>query len=247
MSTADNSGELLRSTVIALAPRTLYFYLLGAVCFIQTLNLVSVFAKYFYDGKYYRVTEYFDVGIEHNIPTIYSTTQLIFAGFCSLLVSKVCRFLCLRDQSYWLVLGLVLIFLGIDEGATIHEMIGSHFHDRFERGGYLYWLWVVPYGVLTAWFAAAYFPFLMRLPNKTRLGLILSGAIFVGGAIGVEMISAAEYEAAKEAGVRSLKYYLLYSLEEFMEMFGIALFIYYVLDYLASLTSSIELKLRSDT
>ncbi len=86
----------------------------------------------------------------------------------------------------------------------------------------------------------------MRLPSKTRLGLILSGAIFVGGAIGVEMISAAEYEAAKDAGVRSLQYYLLYSLEEFMEMLGIALFIYYVLDYLASLTPSIELKLRSE-
>ena len=59
------------------------------------------------------------------------------------------------------------------------------------------------------------------------------------------MISAAEYEVAKEAGVRSLKYYLLYSVEEFMEMLGIALFVYYVLDYLASLAPSVQLKLRS--
>lgn len=241
---SGKSQEIVDITFMAL-PTTVMRFLVSSILLLQGLNIVSVFLKYYYDGKYYRVTEYFDVGIEHNVPTIYSTTQLIFAGFCALSTFKVLRFQGLRDAGYWFFLGIVLIFLGLDEGATIHEMIGGHFHDRFERGGYLYWLWVVPYGVLTAWFAAAYFPFLMRLPKKTRLGLILSGAIFVAGAIGVEMISAAEYEVAKEAGVRSLKYYLLYSVEESMEMLGIALFVYYVLDYLASLAPSVQLKLRS--
>lgn len=212
---------------------------------ITSASLASVLAKYYFNDRYYQVTRFFDAGIEDNIPTIYSVIALAFAGFVCLIPAFLANNIKGIDRRHWLVLGGVMLFLAFDEGATIHEMIGSHFHDRFESGGYLYWLWVIPYGVLTAWFAAAYFPFLMRLPNKTRLGLVLSGAIFVGGAIGVEMISAAEYEAAKEAGVRSLKYYLLYSLEEFMEMFGIALFIYYVLDYLASLTPSIELKLRS--
>jgi hypothetical protein len=249
LARSDGLNSEFRGVIakLGVTPFTVLRFLLLNILALQALNLASVLAKYYYDGRYYRLTEYFDVGVEHNIPTIYSTTQLIFAGFCSICVFKVLRVINLRDQYYWCTLGVVLIFLGFDEGATIHEAVGGLFNNRFESGGYLYWLWVVPYGVLTAWFAAAYFPFLMRLPNKTRLGLVLSGAIFVGGAIGVEMISAAEYEAAKAAGVRSLKYYLLYSLEEFMEMFGIALFIYYVLDYLASLTPSIELKLRSDT
>ena len=231
---------------IKLAPKSVLAFFLFVILIIHFLSFAAVFVKYHFDGEYFRLTQFFDVGIEDNIPTIYSVVALVFAGVACLLTWAITRAVGAKDPIYWFFLGVVMVFLGFDEGATIHETIGSWVKRNYHGEGYFRWLWVVPYGVLTAWFAAAYFPFLMRLPKKTRLGLILSGAIFVGGAIGVEMISAAEYEAAKEAGIRSLKYYLLYSLEEFMEMFGIALFIYYVLDYLASLTPSIELKLRSE-
>lgn len=230
---------------IKLAPKSVLAFFLAAILIIQLLSLAAVLVKYHFDGEYFSLTQFFDVGIEDNIPTIYSVAALMFAGVACLLTWAITRAVGAKDPIYWFFLGVVMVFLGFDEGATIHETIGSWVKRNYHGEGYFRWLWVVPYGVLTAWFAAAYFPFLMRLPSKTRFGLILSGAIFVGGAIGVDMISAAEYEAAKETGVRSLKYYLLYSLEEFMEMFGIALFIYYVLDYLASLTPCIELKLRS--
>ena len=233
-------------TEIKLAPKSVLAFFLFVIVIIYFLSLAAVLVKYHFDGEYFRLTQFFDVGIEDNIPTIYSVVALVFAGVVCFVTWSTSKTLGAKDAIYWFFLGVVMVFLGFDEGATIHETIGSWVKRNYHGEGYFQWLWVVPYGVLTAWFAAAYFPFLMRLPNKTRLGLILSGAIFVGGAIGVEMISAAEYEAAKEAGVRSLKYYLLYSLEEFMEMLGIALFIYYVLDYLASLTPSIELKLRSE-
>ncbi len=234
------------NVTLSTAPLAVLRLLVAIIVTLHVLSLMAVLTKYFSDGKYVWLTQYVDVGIENNIPTIYSAVQLIFTGLLCLVVSRVCRRLSGSDCAYWLVLGFVMIFLGFDEGATIHEMVGSRMEAYFERGGYLYWLWVVPYGVLTAWFAAAYFPFLMRLPKKTRIGLIVSGAIFVCGAIGVEMISAAEYEVAKEAGVRSLRYYLMYSFEEFLEMLGIALFVYFVLDYLALLTPSIEVKLRSE-
>jgi hypothetical protein len=229
-----------------LSPTKVLIKFLWVIALVNAASVASILAKYYYNDRYYQITRFFDAGIEDNIPTIYSVIALAFAGFVCFLPASVSKLKSEIDRKHWLVLGCVMLFLAFDEGATIHEMIGSHFHDHFESGGYLYWLWVVPYGVLTAWFAAAYFPFLMRLPSKTRLGLVLSGAIFVGGAIGVEMISAAEYEAAREAGVRSLRYYLLYSLEEFLEMFGIALFVYYVLDYAAHLTPAIQLTLRSD-
>ena len=93
------------------------------------------------------------------------------------------------------------------------------------------------------WFAAAYFPFLLRLPKRTAIGLVVSGAIFVGGAIGIEAISAAVYEAAAQLERRPLEYYLLYSLEEFMEMFGIALFIFYALDYLSTRSEQVSIRL----
>lgn len=233
-------------TEIKLAPKSVLAFFLFVILIIHLLSLAAVLVKYHFDGEYFRLTQFFDVGIEDNIPTIYSVVALIFAGVVCFVTWRIIKNLKAKDPIYWLILGIVMVFLGFDEGATIHETIGSWVKRNYHGEGYFRWLWVVPYSVLTAWFAAAYFPFLMRLPSKTRLGLILSGAIFVGGAIGVEMISAAEYEAAKDAGVRSLQYYLLYSLEEFMEMLGIALFIYYVLDYLASLTPSIELKLRSE-
>lgn len=150
-----------------------------------------------------------------------------------------------RDSSYWYGLAIAFLFLSFDEGATIHETVGHDTELWFENlvTGYLYFIWIIPCGIVVMWFAAAYFPFPQRLPKRTTIGLVASGAIFVGGAIGVESISAAVYEAAFQLERRPLEYYLLYSLEEFIEMFGIALFIFYALDYLATRSEQVSIRL----
>jgi hypothetical protein len=126
--------------------------------------------------------------------------------------------------------------LAFDEGTTFHEHIGSLTEDWLTPvgwiapTGYLYFMWVAPYGALVMLLAGLYAPFLDALPSRTRWGLVLSAVIFLGGAMGVEMISASVYE--QKAVRYSVLYAVLYSIEEFMEMLGVALLNFFMLDYL---------------
>lgn len=231
--------------IIKLIPRYALAALIAGIGVIHLLNALAIGLKTRFDGEYYRFTEFFDVGIEGNIPTVYSTLQLGLAAAVSALIAVVIAKQQGRDSGYWYGLAVAFLFLSFDEGATIHETVGRYTELWFENlvTGYLYFIWVIPYGIAVMWFAAAYFPFLLRLPKRTAIGLVVSGAIFVGGAIGVEAISAAVNEAAFQLERRPLEYYLLYSLEEFIEMFGIALFIFYALDYLATRSEQVSIRL----
>ena len=105
--------------------------------------------------------------------------------------------------------------------------------------GYLLWLWVIPYGFAVLVLAAVYLRFLVRLSRTTRYYFILAALLFLGGAIGVEMLSAWE----KDLNDYTILYYVLYSLEEFLEMIGVAVFIYALLKNLADESPVIRITL----
>jgi hypothetical protein len=236
------------SVTIMLSPRRLFKALLTCVVLVQIANAGAIWAKVTFNGEYYQITEFFDVGREGNIPTIYSVLALCVASIVTFLVAHVAKTSGDKDRRYWFFLACVLLFLAFDEGATIHEHVGDLFESYYGglATGLLYWLWVVPYGIAVMWLGAALFPFLLRLPARTRNGCIGAGLVFIGGAIGVEMISASVYELHDGSGGKPLKYYLLYTVEEFMEMLGVVIYIYYAHSFLAALTTRIEVDLTTE-
>ncbi|MCH6258321.1 hypothetical protein MLD52_17295 [Puniceicoccaceae bacterium K14] len=66
---------------------------------------------------------------------------------------------------------------------------------------------------------------------------VSSGLIYVSGAIGFELI-AGKYD--EQFGEETLMYSFLYTCEELLEMFGVALFIYallvYIVDHVEQMT-----------
>jgi len=58
--------------------------------------------------------------------------------------------------------------------------------------GFLYWPWVISYSCAGAFFFLAYLKFLRGLPRKTMTLFIVSGLIYVAGAIGFEIFGARE-------------------------------------------------------
>src|SRR6185503_12879566 len=117
-------------------------------------------------------------------------------------------------------LGLTVIFffLGLDEGAAIHEELSDFLEQYMVAEGALYFLWVIPYGIASAVLALLYLRFVWQLPRITRTRFIVAGLLFLGGALGFEMLSAI---AAERSGYDSVSYSVLYSIEEMLEMFGI--------------------------
>jgi hypothetical protein len=83
--------------------------------------------------------------------------------------------------------------------------------------------------VLVFIFVIAYTNFFINLPRKIGLLFILSGVLFVGGALGMELIGG---WYAFTCGTDNLMYRTVAMLEEMLEMIGIAVFIYSLLTYI---------------
>ena len=131
---------------------------------------------------------------------------------------------------HWRVLGSIFVFLSIDEAISIHERVGDRVAATIETSGFFLWAWVIPYGILALVVSAGYLPFLLRLPADTRWRFILAGALYVGGALGVEMIEA---RIVDQLGSGTLAVAILAVLEEGLEMTGAALFVVVLLRHLA--------------
>ena len=229
MYSENNTPSTLK---IAVEPKRCLQYLLAIILTLHALSAIAIWAD-FADIPYLEeIGEFFDVGLEKNIPTLYSVLAWSLAAFATGLVA---HSEAIRGGAFvgrWRALALIFLFLAFDEGTTIHEHIASYVKDweLYPATGLLYFFWVVPYSFLVILLASLYAPFLDALPTRTKLGFILSGTVFIGGAMGVEMFSASVYETKGEG--HSALYHVLYSIEEFMEMLGVALLIFFVLDYL---------------
>jgi hypothetical protein len=57
----------------------------------------------------------------------------------------------------------------------------------------------------------------------------MAGALFVGGALGVEAVSG---KHASLHGEQNLTYHLIITIEELLEMAGLVVFVYALLDYI---------------
>ena len=167
---------------------------------------------------------------EGNIPAWYSASLLLL---CSLLLATI-AFAHKQQRGghvlHWVVLSLIFAFLSLDETAQLHELSIAPLRDIFGTTGFLYYGWIVPAGLCVALFGLAYLRFLARLPARTRRLFLLAGFIFVGGAIGVEAVSG---KHASLQGEQNLTYHLIITVEELLEMAGVVLFIYALLDYIS--------------
>ena len=89
-------------------------------------------------------------------------------------------------------------------------------------GGLLYFAWVIPAALLLVVFAVLYFSFLVDLPARTRRLFLIAGGVYVGGALGLEILGS--YMATR-FGRESIPYEAAVVVEEFCEMVGVVIFL----------------------
>lgn len=164
---------------------------------------------------------------EENVPTYYSAAILLLAALGSALLSAAVRRDGRRDSMAWGGLAVGFFYISMDEVLQFHEKWGSSIHTT----GVLHFSWVIPAGVLLAALGALYAPFLLRMPARWRNRLLLAGAVYVTGAVVLELPLGAWTEAQ---GEKTLGYALIDWLEETLEMTGIALYLLTVFDLLSA-------------
>lgn len=161
----------------------------------------------------------FDVNREGSLPSWYSASLWALAACLALLVGAAERGQH-RSSWRWTAMASVFLLLSLDEGASLHENIGDVL-DLFIHGeGPFAWSWIFYGMALVIAVAIALWPLVMSLPRWALASFGGGAAIFVSGALGIEMYSAAIEEETVEF-LPGLNWPLILAAEEFLEMLGV--------------------------
>lgn len=169
------------------------------------------------------LVQLFDMRVEQNLPT--AVSALFLAASSLLLAVVACRSgqLGSADRPRWMILSLGMLFLALDEAGELHER-WSFFIWRFVKTeGALHDAWLIPYGLIVCGLAVYYWPFVKRLPADTRNRFVLAGVVFVGAAVGMELVEG-YYESYHGSWLDAV-YAIMVGVEETCEMLGIVMFI----------------------
>ncbi len=158
----------------------------------------------------------FDVDEENNIPTWFAGFLLGVTAFWVWVVGDAKRGSSDRWWMHWKLLAGGFLLLSLDEIAGLHETVNTVIDVT----------WAIPGGILALLIGLMFFPFLWSLPAGTRTAFIVAGCIYVGGAVGVEIIG-------EPMGSDTMTYNLTTVVEEGMEMGGVILFLATLLRYTA--------------
>lgn len=222
-------------------PVTVTRTLLVIVGVLLSLSLCSQLVKYGTGhDTVFGIIPLLYVDYEANLPTWYSSIALLTASVvvCFIALSK--RAQKDRYTFHWFFLSGLFFLLSVDEVATIHECAIEPMRKLIDASGVLHYAWVIPGGIFVLMVGGFMLRFLISLPARTRNLFMIAGAVFVGGAIGVEMISAFH---AFSHGEKNLLYSLIITFEEAMEMLGVIIFIHANLEYLCEHVQSFQIEL----
>ncbi len=176
---------------------------------------------------------------ELNLPTLFSSSLLLISA---LLMQRLGHNSNPEATDDWRLLSKIFIFLALDEALQIHEILiipGL----RHQVHPALASTWVVPYAALAIIMLWKFRSFLGSIPRATATGLLRSGAVYVGGAIGMEMIGSF---AVRSSLIRlhSPWYGAITGLEEALELVGIILLIHALMRALLAQQDSVDITLR---
>lgn len=183
----------------------------------------------------------FDLNGEANAPTFFSQFLLLFAG---LLLGRVAWSKSRTGGQFarhWMVLAGVFAFLSVDEAAGIHELLIEPLRDSLGLGGVLYYAWVLPYTIGVIVLGLFILPLLKQLPPIILKLFLLSAALYVGGAIGVELLGG---QHAERYGDQTVVFSILTTIEESMEIGGVIVFIHALLLHVRSCCPTLRLHLE---
>jgi hypothetical protein len=230
---------------IRLRPSRITVVLAALASSLVFLSFTSQFLRYGLGHDYVYgllpiIERLFHVDLEQNISTLFSVTLLLCSGSLLVLMTLLKRQQQDPDASKWMILAGGFFYLATDEGWSLHEQLIEPVRGLLGHGelGIFYFAWIIPAMAGVAFLGLLFLGFLSRLPSSTRWSFITAGSLYLGGAIGIEMLGGRQAELH---GFENLSYQLFAHLEESLEMAGVILFIHALLRYLAEQYPEIRL------
>ena len=218
-------------------------FLLTVVTVLVLLSLIGQFNHYFLPD--YPLRELFaeltNVDEEENFPTLYSASALLISSALLAIIAYAKKLAGERYVQHWGALSIIFLILSLDEFLGLHEKVIEPLRHTLKAGGLFYYTWVIPGAIFVLVCLLSFMRFLAALPVKTRRLILIAGTVYIGGALGVEMLDG--YYAQMYSN-DSMMYSTLTTIEEFMEMLGIVIFIYALLSYISSFMKGVSLQIN---
>lgn len=159
----------------------------------------------------------FNLNKENTVPAWFSSMLLLLVAYHAYLVSQLTSEHVDRFRRYWRLFAAIFLFLSLDESAALHERVQSvlELHGGAVARS-IKFVWVIPALLVCASLSVAYLRFVVALPSSIRWRLVAAGAIYIGGAAGMELVGGSIYTHFGNG----LLYLLTTVLEEMLEMSG---------------------------
>jgi hypothetical protein len=177
------------------------------------------------DRALYGLLHLFDPGDEISLTTFFSVLNLLISSIFAYAIYRHARRQSDETAFQWLTLSILFFCLSLDESASIHERAGARFFDFVDISLPVIEThrWLLAGVIFTAIVGLFFIPFLLKLDARTRFLFLLSGGIFLAGALLFEFVGAL---MMFEGGYtrQDLAYRLRRVAEEGFELLGIAIF-----------------------
>jgi hypothetical protein len=222
--------------VVVLKQNVIFRVLLAITVLLVIASVSGQLSKYLADhDQVFGLVPLFNADGDRNIPNVFAVLQFAMSAFLLMIIAHGVVKAKGPYAVQWSILTVIFVLFAIDEAWALHKMLTNPlslqtrgvFNDFF--AAIFYYAWVIVGIAFVGLVGLFFLRFLWALPAATRNIFLLSGGLFVAGAVGVEMICG---YYAYEYGTRNLTYNLIANVEEALEMFGLTLFIHGLLGYL---------------
>jgi len=207
---------------------------LGAVAFLLVLaSIGGQFSRFALGHDYLKgLVPLFYVNAEQNIPTYFSVLLMLFAALLLAVIAVLNGKQKIPHVSKWAILSFGFLFMAFDEAFQFHERLSSPVGTLLGDSnlGVFYFAWVIPGIALVLVLGLFFLRFLLHLPATARLRFLMAATLYIGGAIGVELIGGSY---AQLHGRQNWMYSMIATVEESLEMAGLIVFIWALLKYCA--------------
>jgi hypothetical protein len=234
ISAKDKVGKLIKDINLTRnATLSVFAMILGGAYL--SINIVKEITQH---REVWRLSRYVDLTYEMNLPAFFSAFLLGLAGTT---IWVIYRKKIVQNGPYifhWFTLSITFFFLALDETFELHEQLGWIATKYIGRENLLFEDWAYVAIPLVILFGTIFFRFFTHLPLREKRGFSLAAFLYVGGALGVEIIGSAFF--IKFGFHQGTIYILLTTIEEVTEMVGVIYFIHVLKVYLDSLNEEIQ-------
>lgn len=222
-------------------------FLFAVMGLLLALHLAVAFSHIVLHRPVAALTFLADMGQEANLPALFNVSLFLICAALCLVHGRMAPS---ELRTGWKWLAAVMAFLAIDEGSQIHEKLMPATQRLLGINGSIDWAngwfnfaWVIPYGIATFALVLVLGRWLLRLPAPLRKQLLLSGAVYVTGAVLLEMVGGKVLESLPPGNASTFpwipceaygrsgacwaymypRFIAVYTLEEVCEMTGLIL------------------------